>query len=79
MQSRFSCYLIGIICFASSFVSGQKPQPPSAPSNGGDFSTVTDPLTKVPTGVILVKGAVERKRYSHSDTGRRERDKQCLQ
>jgi hypothetical protein len=57
MQSRFSCCLIGIICFASPFVSGQKQQPPSAPSNGGDFSTVTDPMTRVPTDVILVKGA----------------------
>jgi hypothetical protein len=37
MQSRFSCFLIGIICFASSFVSGQKPQLPTAPGNGGDF------------------------------------------
>ena len=54
MHSRFSCFLIGTICFASSFVSGQRPQPPN---NGGDFSTVTEPMTKVPTGVILVKGA----------------------
>jgi hypothetical protein len=27
------------------------------PMNGGDFSDVTQPVTKVPTGVILVKGA----------------------
>src|SRR5215470_8020735 len=26
-------------------------------SNGGDFSNVTEPTTKVPAGVILVKGA----------------------
>ncbi|HSY64640.1 MAG TPA: hypothetical protein VK829_08575, partial [Terriglobales bacterium] len=29
----------------------------SAPQNGGDFSTNTQPLSKVPAGVILVKGA----------------------
>jgi hypothetical protein len=29
----------------------------SAPKNGGDFSSVTQPPTKVPAGVILVKGA----------------------
>src|ERR1700733_15682619 len=28
-----------------------------APKNGGDFSNNTQPLTKVPAGVILVKGA----------------------
>ena len=28
-----------------------------APRNGGDFSDVVQPATKVPTGVILVKGA----------------------
>jgi hypothetical protein len=38
------------------FASAQNP--PQAPaSNGGDFSTVTGPITKVPEGVILVKGA----------------------
>jgi hypothetical protein len=29
----------------------------TAPKNGGDFSTDTQPATKVPAGVILVKGA----------------------
>ncbi|MFZ0771071.1 MAG: hypothetical protein WCA49_03940 [Candidatus Sulfotelmatobacter sp.] len=29
----------------------------NTPKNGGDFSDVTQPVTKVPTGVILVKGA----------------------
>ena len=29
----------------------------SAPRNGGDFSNNTQPLTKVPAGVTLVKGA----------------------
>lgn len=29
----------------------------NAPKNGGDFSNNTQPLTKVPAGVILVKGA----------------------
>ena len=40
--------------------SAQSSQPKPAPPNGGDFSNATDPtapLTKVPTGVILIKGA----------------------
>jgi len=36
---------------------GQTSGPPKAPSNGGDFSNNTQLLTKVPQGVVLVKGA----------------------
>jgi hypothetical protein len=35
----------------------QTAQPQKPPANGGDFSNTTHPLTKVPEGVILVKGA----------------------
>src|SRR5258708_39605735 len=36
---------------------GQKAGPQHVPKNGGDFSNNTHPMTKVPAGVILVKGA----------------------
>jgi hypothetical protein len=36
---------------------GQAAKPQSIPQNGGDFSDNLQPVTKVPTGVILVKGA----------------------
>ncbi len=36
---------------------GQNPKSQNPPQNGGDFSNDTQPVTKVPTGVILVKGA----------------------
>lgn len=36
---------------------GQSAQPQSPPKNGGDFFNNTLPPTKVPTGVILVRGA----------------------
>jgi hypothetical protein len=36
---------------------GQGARPPKAPENGGDFSNSIQPVTKVPTGVIMVKGA----------------------
>ena len=44
---------------------GQSGKPQPALENGGDFSNNTQPLTKVPEGVILVKGAWA----SASDTG----------
>jgi hypothetical protein len=40
-----------------SLVLAQSAKPQNAPKNGGDFSNSTQPITKVPTGVILVKGA----------------------
>jgi|HubBroStandDraft_6_1064221.scaffolds.fasta_scaffold00162_21 hypothetical protein len=36
---------------------GQNAKTQNAPRNGGDFSDNAQPMTKVPTGVILVKGA----------------------
>src|SRR5580698_2858646 len=61
MQSGFSRFLI--IIAASSWLVllgwGQNP-PQNAPKSGGDFSSSTEPIrpeAKIPTGVILVKGA----------------------
>src|ERR1700691_1126689 len=57
MRSQF---LYQLFCFACSLVSLTWPQNATAQNaskNGGDFSDSTHPLTKVPEGVILVKGA----------------------
>jgi hypothetical protein len=50
-------FLIILGWSGSWFVCGQRIEAQSAPGNGGDFSANTQPLTKVPEGVILVKGA----------------------
>jgi Gram-negative bacterial TonB protein C-terminal len=55
MRCRFSCLFI-IASSLSAPVWGQG-APQNATRNGGDFSTDARPQTKVPTGVILVKGA----------------------
>lgn len=52
--SRFACALTLSMSLLAWGQSG-KLQP--APENGGDFSNITQPITKVPEGVILVKGA----------------------
>jgi hypothetical protein len=51
--------LVGAILSMTLLASGQDSKHKSEPSNGGDFSTTTNPanLVKVPIGVILVKGA----------------------
>ena len=55
MRSRFLSFML---VFASSVLAwSQDTQPQNNPRNGGDFSDVIQPVTKVPTGVILVKGA----------------------
>ena len=54
MNSRILCFLLVV---ASSLAWGQATKPQNAPRNGGDFSDNVQPLNKVPTGVILVKGA----------------------
>jgi hypothetical protein len=54
MRSRFSRSWLILALSVSSVSWGQDAEPPK---NGGDFSTNTQPATKVPTGVILVKGA----------------------
>ncbi|MGA7402856.1 MAG: hypothetical protein WBW38_22755 [Candidatus Sulfotelmatobacter sp.] len=45
-----------VVALCSPFWS-QDAKPQNPPRNGGDFSDVVQPATKVPTGVILVKGA----------------------
>jgi hypothetical protein len=49
-----SCVVASCLCLSAS---GQSSQPVKPATNGGDFSTATTPLVKVPEGVILVKGA----------------------
>ena len=57
MHPRLSHSLIVLALFVSLLAWGQSVQPQSAPKNGGDFSNNPQPGMKVPTGVILVKGA----------------------
>jgi hypothetical protein len=57
MRSQFFCSLSLIALSISSTVWSQTTGPQNAPKNGGDFSNELHPATKVPTGVILVKGA----------------------
>jgi hypothetical protein len=49
--------LVAVIWSLSFLTAAQKAPPQTLPKNGGDFSNNTQPLTKVPAGVILVKGA----------------------
>jgi hypothetical protein len=57
MQSGLLRFLVllGLSTSLPAWAQGSSPQ--NAPKNGGDFSNNTQPKTKVPTGVILVKGA----------------------
>jgi hypothetical protein len=59
MRSPFSSSLLvfALALSVSSLARGQDARAQSATQSGGDFSTNTQPQTKVPTGVILVKGA----------------------
>jgi hypothetical protein len=57
MRSHLSCFWLVMALSWSSLVWAQSPNPQNVPKNGGDFSDNLHPLTKVPTGVILVKGA----------------------
>jgi hypothetical protein len=57
MLFRFSCSLLILASSLSSSAWGQGVSQQSAPKDGGDSSNSLLPLTKVPTGVILVKGA----------------------
>ena len=56
MRFRFLCCLIILTLCASSLILGQNKPLQNVP-NSGDFSNNMQPETKVPTGVILVKGA----------------------
>ncbi len=60
MRSHFLCLFVATTLHVSLLSFGQGSQPKSAPGNGGDFSTADQSpqgFTKVPTGVVLVKGA----------------------
>jgi hypothetical protein len=55
MRSGFLRFLVGVS--VSALWLGQSARPQNTVENGGDFSNNTHPATKVPVGVILVKGA----------------------
>src|SRR5258708_257717 len=55
MLSEFLRFLPGVAL--SALLLGQTARPQNTVQNGGDFSSNTHPDTKVPVGVILVKGA----------------------
>jgi hypothetical protein len=62
MRKRTFYFLAAIAFFISSpgWIQkswSQNSQPPKPPANGGDFSNVLNPVSRVPEGVILVKGA----------------------
>jgi hypothetical protein len=57
MRSGFLRFLVALAFSISLLAVAQKAPPQNVPKNGGDFSNNTRPQTKVPTGVILVKGA----------------------
>jgi hypothetical protein len=57
MCARLLCSLLVLALSISSSAWGQGAEPQSAPKDGGDFSNNRRPETKVPAGVILVKGA----------------------
>ena len=57
MQSGFSRAFVFVALSASLLAWGQSARPQNIPENGGDFSNNVQPKTKVPSDVILVKGA----------------------
>jgi hypothetical protein len=57
MRYRLLSSLFFLALSLSSPVSSQEAKPQKAPRNGGDFSDNAQSPSKVPTGVILVKGA----------------------
>jgi hypothetical protein len=57
MHRRRFCFVVVFTLFVPLLAWGQKAGENHPPQNGGDFSSNTEPLTKVPEGVILVKGA----------------------
>jgi hypothetical protein len=56
MHFRFSCSA-GLFCCLTFPLWGQGATSPAVPKNGGDFSSKTQPITKIPEGAILIKGA----------------------
>ena len=57
MHFEFRRFLLVIALCTSVLAFGQNQRGTELPAEGGDFSNATDSPTKVPTGVILVKGA----------------------
>jgi hypothetical protein len=57
MHTAFSRFLVVLELAVSLLAWGQSARAQSVPKNGGDFSNNTHPTKKVPTGVILIKGA----------------------
>jgi hypothetical protein len=57
MRSQFLRFLFVLVCSVSLLAWAQIAEAQNTPKNGGDFSNNTQPTTKVPEGVILVKGA----------------------
>src|SRR5208282_916243 len=57
MLSTFRRFIVVLTAALSLLASGQDAKPQNPPRNGGDFSDNVQSATKVPTGVILVKGA----------------------
>ena len=57
MRVRTFHFLAAIVLSISLQSWGQSSQPQKPPANGGDFSNTLNPVSKVPEGVILVKGA----------------------
>jgi hypothetical protein len=57
MRSGFLRFLVILAVSMSLRAWSQKAGSQNVPKNGGDFSNSTEPQTKVPAGVILVKGA----------------------
>lgn len=57
MHARFLHFLVSLACSASLLAGTQIARAQSLSGTGGDFSDNTHPQTKVPEGVILVKGA----------------------
>jgi hypothetical protein len=60
MHPRFLFFFAALSWSVSLLALGQKTGPQNVPKNGGDFSNNSQPQTKVPEGVILVKGAWSR-------------------
>jgi hypothetical protein len=57
MHSGFSRFMIVLALSVLSLAWVESARSQNVPQNGGDFSTNTHSTTKVPTGVILIKGA----------------------
>jgi hypothetical protein len=57
MRPQFCLLFTAFVFCASMLAWGQSSKTQAVPTSGGDFSNVTQPLSKVPSGVILVKGA----------------------